>query len=663
VVEHRQPACVSRVNRDPRWFGEVEASFTTRSLLCVPLLHNGRVLGVLEILNKKDPHGFNHRDITRLSAFAASATIAIENARLFSEASQARQLRALNDIALALSGSLNLENILNTSLDKTLAMLNAQGGVIGLRDSYDPSERLTIRVSRGLEPAESLRHFLTGALKEAGLETFILNSTPAANDIGQADLATLGIETLAAAPITAGSKVQGVLAVFNSTPHIYTTDEISLLSSIARIVGLAAQNAIHYNHMQTQATQLTYLNEVGSALTSSLDLAHVLKVIIEGVNSLLETERTSVFLIDTETNELVLRYTTEGDTEIRLPAPWQGIVGWVATHDEPALVNDPLQDPRHLRQVAVATGYAAHSILCVPLKVEGQVIGVIEVLNKTGEQQFNYQHQVLLTELTNWAAIALRNAHLFDQRVQAYQRLAAEQQRRIAAETRGAMAAVVLNMAHTMNNVIGAIRVWATGLEQTAITAPEMPLASFSDELQRIRKNAEEAIKLISNMTDPLEEVAQGPTDVHEYLARAVQSCWWPDNVRLQREYQPHLSPVRANAQRLEAIFHNLISNAIQALTERGGMVRLVTRQATGGPVEIVVADNGPGIPPELQERVFNPGVSGKHGGLGLGLWLAESFVHQFEGEITFTSSPAKGTAFVVTLQPMNVETLEPSNV
>jgi nitrogen-specific signal transduction histidine kinase len=56
-----------------------------------------------------------------------------------------------------------------------------------------------------------------------------------------------------------------------------------------------------------------------------------------------------------------------------------------------------------------------------------------------------------------------------------------------------------------------------------------------------------------------------------------------------------------------------------------------------------------------MQERVFNPGVSGKEGGLGLGLWLAETFIHQFEGQITFTSSGAKGTTFVVTLQPMNI--------
>src|SRR6185503_20633665 len=101
-----------------------------------------------------------------------------------------------------------------------------------------------------------------------------------------------------------------------------------------------------------------------------------------------------------------------------------------------------------------------------PLKVEGEIIGVVEVLNKMGGRQFNHYHQAMLVELTKWAAIALHNARLFDERVQAYQHLNAEQQRRIAAETRGAMAAIILDMAHTMNNVIGAIRVWATQLEK-----------------------------------------------------------------------------------------------------------------------------------------------------------------------------------------------------
>jgi GAF domain-containing protein/two-component sensor histidine kinase len=658
VVTHRKAACISEVTQDPRWFGEVETGFATRSLLCVPLQIDGRVLGVLQALNKKSPDGFDRGDIARLSAFAASATIAIENARLFQEARQARQLRALNELALSLSSTLDLNTILNLGLEKSLLMLGAEAGMIGLQVDQ-PGHPGFIHLSRGLSEQPALPKLeqqvldrLSALIIQGGIDkVLLLDKTHPQDFAEEVDLAEAGIKALAFAPITIGHKVTGALTMMRTTSASFSEEEVNLLVSITHLIGLASQNAIHYNQVGTQAMHLTYLNEVGSALTRSLDLAHVLKVIIAGVNTLLETERTSVFLIDTETSELVLRYSTDGEANIRLPAPWQGIAGWVATHDQPALVNDTLTDPRHLRQVAIEIGYEAHSILCVPLKVEGQVIGVLEVLNKTGGQQFNYYHQVLLTELTKWAAIALHNARLFDERGQAYQRLAAEQQRRVAAETRGAMAAIILDMAHTMNNVIGAIRVWATHLEKTAQTNPQVSLAKFKNELRRMRENTEEAIRLISTMTDPLEEAALAPTDVHDCLAKAIQSCWWPENVHLERDYGRDIPPIRANAKRLEAVFHNLLSNAIQILTRRGGTIRLTTHRAGSGQVEIVVADDGPGIPPELQDRVFNPGVSGKEGGLGLGLWLVETFVYQFDGRIDFTTSPEKGTAFTITLQ------------
>jgi signal transduction histidine kinase len=289
----------------------------------------------------------------------------------------------------------------------------------------------------------------------------------------------------------------------------------------------------------------------------------------------------------------------------------------------------------------------------VPLKVEGEVIGVVQVLNKTGDQQFNHYHQELLVELTKWASIAIHNARLFDARVQAYKSLNTEQQRRIAAETRGAMAAVILDMAHTMNNVVGAIRVWASTLEYTATTNPQSAIGKFQKEVNRIRQNAEEAIKLISTMTNPLKQASIAPTDVHDCLASAIKSCWWPDNVHFNQNYSHDLPPVKANAKRLEAAFHNLLTNAIQAMTIEGGKIQLRTRQMPDGWVEITIADNGPGIPLELQDSIFNPGVSGKAEGLGIGLWLVETFIHQFDGRITFTSVPGKGTTFAIMLQPL----------
>ncbi|MEW5960988.1 MAG: GAF domain-containing protein, partial [Chloroflexota bacterium] len=659
VMANGEPACVNDVELDPRWFGEVETGFVTHSLLCVPLRLNGRVLGVIQVLNKK-AGGFDSGDIARLSAFASSATIALENARLFQEASQARQLSALNEVALALSSTLDLATILDTGLTQAIELLKAEAGAIILLNGYAESEPFPNQVSRGRLAQVELTEQQWQALRtlaqlslELGNQALIIDDRHPAQDPASLALLATDIQALALTSIKTGYEVRGGLAVIQTGAHTFTDDELNLLISLARIIGLAAQNAIHYHQMRTQTMHLAYLNEVGSALISSLHLDHVLKVIIQGVNALLETERTSVFLIDAATNELVLRYSNEGNANIRLPAPWQGIAGWVASHDQPALVNDTLSDPRHLRAVAIETSYQAHSILAVPLKVEGKVIGVVEVLNKTDGQQFTHYHQIMLVEFVRWAAIAIHNARLFDEKVQAFERLATEQQRRIVAETRGAMAAVILDMAHTMNNIVGAIRVWASNLESQARLEPGKSLGEFSKEVEHIRQNAEEAIRLIANMTGPLQQAELTPTDVHRCLAAAIKSCWWPDHISLKRDYGTDIPPVKANAKRLETVFHNLLSNAVQALAQQRGEIRLQTRRLSTGQVEVSVSDNGPGIPFNLQSHLFNPGVSGTEGGLGIGLWLVETFVHQFDGQIDFTSSQTQGTTFVVTLQPM----------
>ncbi len=661
VVSTGKVACVSDVIRDSRWYGEVETGFVTRSILCVPLSLDGQALGALQVLNRKGPHGFNDDDITRLSAFANWATVAIQNARLFQQANQARQLSALNEVALALGSTLDLDQILDVGLQRAIELLKIEAGAIYLDAEEAQPDLFPEQVTHGLavDPAladrqrQALAELSELVLNRPGDDILVIDRDRSTRQSIADRLQIGGVNSAAFVPIKAGYEVKGVLAVLSTGRYIFNEEELSLLTSLARIIGLAAQNAIHYNQMRAQARHLTYLNEVGSALTSSLDLAHVLKVIITGVNAMLETERTSVFLIDAETDELVLRYSNEGDADIRLPAPWQGIAGWVATHDQPALVNDTLSDTRHLRQIATETGYEAHSILCVPLKVEGEVIGVVEVLNKRGGRQFTPYHQVLLVEFTRWAAIAIHNARLFDERVQAFQRLAAEQERRIAAETRGAMAAVILDMTHTMNNVVGAIRVWSTSLENMAQTRPQTPLGTVTNEIARIRRNTEEAIKLISTITGPLEQVELGPTDVHRSLEAAVKSCWWPENIRISRQLGREIPLVKANARRLEAAFHNLLSNGIHALTPQGGEIRIQTGLTAAGGVEIIIADDGPGIPPDLQSQMFNPGTSGTEGGLGIGLWLVETFVHQFDGQIDFASSESEGTTFVVTLQPL----------
>ena len=651
VAATGEAVCINDVTQDKRWFGEMHHSFNTRSIVCVPLQTNGRVLGVLQILNKKDEVGFDQTDVIRLSAFAISATIAIERARLHQEASQARQLRTLNDIAVQLSRSLNLETVLNTSLSEALRAVQADAGAVILGQGREDIYEINTQVGYGLAdpPANTRQQAVFQSLTELIFEgelddLLILSSADILNYPVARPLFPSGIQTVCLLPLKMADQVKGGIAILWQHADAAAEETANLLTGIARIMCLAAQNAIQHSQIIAKSAQLTSMNEIGTALSSSLEVVKVLEVYIKGVNTLLGTERTSVFLIDEETEELVLRYSNQGDDNIRLPKPWQGIAGWVATHDQPEIVNDTTCDPRFDPNIPLETGFEVRSILCIPLKIEDKIIGVAESLNKKDNKPFTLEHQSLLTELSRWAAIAIQNARLYEERIQV--------------ETRGAMADLVLNMAHTMNNIVGAIRVWAADLETTTEREPDKPLSYFRTKLIQIHDNAEEALDLISNIREPLENLSSEivPTDILTCLYTAIQRLYCPEEITIELSNITDLPLVWASNEGLEAIFFNLISNAVQALGLTGGEIKIMGRLSKPGWAEIIIRDNGPGIPMPLQARIYEPGTSSKQEKLGIGLWLVESFVRRFKGQILFNTSADVGTTFRVLLRTVDTD-------
>jgi len=96
----------------------------------------------------------------------------------------------------------------------------------------------------------------------------------------------------------------------------------------------------------------------------------------------------------------------------------------------------------------------------------------------------------------------------------------------------------------------------------------------------------------------------------------------------------------------------NLLVNAIHAMEGNGGgTLQLATRDASNDAVEITVADGGPGLPPELLAQLFQPFVTRKREGTGLGLWISRGIVERYGGDITAANRPAGGALFTVRLK------------
>ncbi len=120
-------------------------------------------------------------------------------------------------------------------------------------------------------------------------------------------------------------------------------------------------------------------------------------------------------------------------------------------------------------------------------------------------------------------------------------------------------------------------------------------------------------------------------------------------NIRLRRELAPHLPPVDVDANLLRQAILNLLVNAQDAMPS-GGEITLRTT-SNGHAVRISVEDNGPGVPPENRDRIFNIYFSTKPGGTGLGLPMVRKIVEEHRGTVELESAPGKGSTFTICLK------------
>lgn len=162
-----------------------------------------------------------------------------------------------------------------------------------------------------------------------------------------------------------------------------------------------------------QEAKIACITEIGSALGTALQLDELLAVVMDKVTSLMEAERSTLFLVDGSHGELWSKV-TQGilNQEIRLKVG-QGIAGWVAQTGKSINIRDAYNDPRFNPEVDAKTGYQTRSILCQPIRnQEGRTLGVIQVLNRrTGH--FTPEDENLLSALCAQIAIAIENSTLY----------------------------------------------------------------------------------------------------------------------------------------------------------------------------------------------------------------------------------------------------------
>jgi len=223
------------------------------------------------------------------------------------------------------------------------------------------------------------------------------------------------------------------------------------------------------------------------------------------------------------------------------------------------------------------------------------------------------------------------------------EQLRIEREARIESEQQ-ANRELIRNLAHEIKNPLGGLRGSAQLLER------ELERPELREYTQVIIKEADRLQLLMDRMLTPHRAPRLEPLGVHEVLERVRSLVRAEFGIEIVRDYDPSLPELMGDREQLIQAVLNIARNAAQVgaqvITFRTRAMRNVTirKQRLRLALELQVIDDGPGVADEIQDRIFNPLVSGREGGTGLGLSLAQTFVHYHQGVIEFESRPGRTT-------------------
>jgi len=341
-------------------------------------------------------------------------------------AGRTRELSAINAIAGVVSASLDLQQILDGALDKTLDVMGREaGGIYLLQPGHAPDASaegvLKVVAHRGIDASLlaaidnlAVGEGFSGRVFQTG-QPLLVADLSADERLTRKAVALQGYRSLAVAPLISRGRALGSLFVMTPASAVQGERELELLTSIAGQVAVAVENARLFSAEQRRAEQFRVIGEVGRHVTSFLELDRVLDQVVRLVQDSFGFDHVGIALIE---NGYAVYKVGAGELwqqpgfqfqPGRLKIGEEGITGWVAAKGKALLVPDVSRDPRYVWM----EGSRTRSELAVPIAIKDRVIGVLDVQSNQ-LNAFDRSDLVVLQSLADQAAIAIENARLFD---------------------------------------------------------------------------------------------------------------------------------------------------------------------------------------------------------------------------------------------------------
>ncbi len=386
------------------------------AVLAVPMRAKGTILGALGIIDERG-RVYTDGEAALLQAFADQATLALENARLFSlERTRREHIAVLADIERELAAVLDADRLPELVVARATALFKANGALWIVEED----ETLVARAWTGQDLAgERLAHGEGLSGRAIAERRGLLTNDYARSPHAMPRYLAAGAHRVIVQPVILRDRPLGVLTMSRAGEDAppFGVDDLALLQTFAAHAATAIENARLYAEATRYAERLRALEEVNRLVSSSLEPDEVLANLARAIAQFFDAPYVSVWSLDEATGRL-RRALTHGNSNVASElhqelAPGEGAVGWVVAHREPILWTDVATDPRIIDAAAlVQAGFA--SFTAYPIAVGERVLGAFAVHRATS-WPITPETASLMGSLAAQAAVALENARLYSE--------------------------------------------------------------------------------------------------------------------------------------------------------------------------------------------------------------------------------------------------------
>ncbi|HXF85872.1 MAG TPA: GAF domain-containing sensor histidine kinase [Anaerolineales bacterium] len=396
--------------------------------------------------------------------------------------------------------------------------------------------------------------------------------------------------------------------------------------------------------------QLLRLVELSVTLNSTLDLNALLQLITTTATELLDCEAASILLYDEKNPRLYFAAATGSDPAqlAEIPVPIEGsLAGTIFRTNQPIILNNAEQDPRHYSLVADHVRFKVKTLLGVPMPIKDRTMGVLEAVNKRSGV-FTESDIAILSVTAAHAAIAIHNARLLKTTRDALEKV------RVMNQIKNNFLSLA---SHELRTPLGIIIGYATFLQEGA-------KGELSDHANQVLTAATQMRSLLDQMNNltllQTDEMEMRPRkipiqDVLGFACDEIKYFATSRDLKLVYAFQEDPIHVNVDPEKTTLAFVNLLNNAVRFSQDGGQIVIGAIEQ--GKQVMAWVQDNGIGIPVDKLQKIFEefyqiePPNTRRYGGLGIGLSIAKGLIEAQGGKIWAESEGlGKGATFKVLL-------------